>query len=208
MKSDQTNKENDSRKVADDDVEVVDSGIVVSAPANQPTEPLSKPTRKELILKEVKEVLAIVLYLAASLSILETYKSLILLEQGVHQFEHNYTVAIVEAVALGKIVALTQNLPFLNALRSHALIWGVLYQSLVMTLIVDLGGQLEDHLFPRSAKLLAESGDPLVLMVTHQLASMLIFIVLFAVRGANKALGSGTLRRVFFEPPRTEIDNR
>lgn len=164
-------------------------------------EPLLKPTKKQFLLREVKEVLAIVLYLAASLSLLETYKSLILLQQGVNEFGHNYTVAIVEALALGKIVALAQNLPFLNALRSRALIWVVLYQSIVMTVIVDLGGQLEDHFFPRSAKLLAESGNPLVLMATHQLASMLIFIVLFAVRGAEKSLGRGTLRKLFFEAP-------
>ncbi|CAN5388101.1 hypothetical protein BH10CYA1_BH10CYA1_52610 [soil metagenome] len=170
---------------------------------NDGAEPLLKPTKKQLVMREVREVLAIVLYLAASLSILETYKSLILLQQGVNEFGHNYTVAIIEALALGKIVALSQNLPFLNALRSRALIWVVLYQSIVMTIIVDLGGQLEDHFFPRSARLIAESGDPVVLMVTHQLVSMLIFMVLFTARGADRAFGHGTIKKLMFEPPQT-----
>ncbi len=73
-----------------------------------------------------------------------------------------------------------------------------------MTLIVDLGGRLEDHLFPRSAKLLAESGDTLVLIATHQLASMMIFILLFTVRSVDRALGSGTLRKIFLGAPRPE----
>jgi hypothetical protein len=201
MKSDGPNKENAAPHNGDEKIEPSFQDSVAGAPVNQPAQSIVKPTTKQLILREVKEVLAIVLYLAVSLSILETYKSLILLQQGINEFGHNYTVAIVEALALGKIVALAQNLPFLSALRSRALVWVILYQSIVMTIIVDLGGQLEDHIFPRSAKLLAESGDPFVLMVTHQLVSMMIFIVLFTVRGAEKALGRGTLKKLFFEPP-------
>ncbi|MDZ4838321.1 MAG: hypothetical protein SGJ27_31440 [Candidatus Melainabacteria bacterium] len=208
MKSDRISKENASHNDGIDKAEVLSTDAVASAPGKQPTEPVLVLTKKQVLLKEVKEVLAIVLYLAASLSILETYKSLILLQQGISEFGHNYTVAIVEAVALGKIVALAQNLPFLNALRRRALIWVVLYQAIVMTVIVDFGGQLEDHFFPRSAKLLAETGNPFVLMATHQLASMLIFIVLFTVRGAEKSLGRGTLWKLFFEAPDSENNTK
>lgn len=145
-----------------------------------------------------------VIYLAASLSILETYRSLLLLQLGMDEFVHNYTIAIVEAIALGKIVALAQKLPFLQAFRNRALVWAVLYQSVVMTAVVALGGQLEDHLMPASAKLLAQSGNPVALAVTRQLASLLIFVVLFTVRGADKALGSGTLWKLFFEEPHSK----
>ncbi len=159
---------------------------------------IAKPTKKQLILNELKEVGIVVGYLAVSLSILETYKSLILLQQGINMFAHNYTFALVESVALGKIVALAQNLPFLEAFEKHSLARAVLYQSIIMTLIVDVGGQLEDILFPRSAKLVAQSGDPTALMMTHQLASMLVFIVLFTVRGLSRKLGPGKLWKLIF----------
>ncbi len=131
-------------------------------------EPTTKPTRKERIMEEVKELGSTIGYLAISLSILETYKSLILLQQGVNDFQHNYGVALVESVALGKIVVLTQNLPFVQACNQHSLARAVLYQSVVLTLITDLGGRLEDFLFPRSARFLAQTGDPVALVITHQ----------------------------------------
>ena len=161
---------------------------------------MKKPT-KEAVMHEVKEVLAIVLYLAVSLSILGTYKSLVLFQRGVDEFSHNYAVAAIEALALGKIVALTQNLPLMKAFSDRALVWAVLYQSIVMTIIVDLGGMVEDQLFPRTARLLEQTGDPMVLMVSHQFVSMGIFIVLYSVRGADKALGSGSLWKLFFQAP-------
>lgn len=163
-------------------------------------EPAAKPTRKERIMEELKELGTTMGYLAVSLSLLETYKSLILLQQGVNAFQHNYCVALIEAVAYGKIVVLTQNLPFVKSCNSHSLARAVLYQSVVMTLITDLGGRLEDIIFPRSAKFVAQTGDPIVLMITHQLAAMCIFIVLYTVRGLDERLGPGKLWKLIFGP--------
>jgi hypothetical protein len=178
------------------------------APATrgETSEPHKKRSTKEALMEELKEVTAIVSYLAVSLSFLETYKSLLLLQLGDNEFVHGYTVALVEAVALGKIVALAQNLPFMNALKDRPLIWSVLYKAVVMTVIVDLGGKLEDYFFPRSAKLLEQSGDPIVLMVIHQLISMTIFVVLFAYRGADEALGKGTLAKLFLQAPKSRSE--
>ena len=162
-----------------------------------------KPTRKERLVHELKEFGITVGYLAASLSLLETYKSLILLQLGINNFQHNYAVALIESVALGKIVVLTQNLPFVKSCNQHSLARAVLYQSVVMTLITDLGGKLEDALFPRSAKFLAQSGDPIALAITHQLAAMSIFVILFTVRGLNERLGPGKLWQLIFAPKDT-----
>jgi hypothetical protein len=158
-------------------------------------------TKKQRIINEVKEVVVTILYLAASLCILQTYKSLILLQLGIKSFGQNYTFAIIEALMLGKIVVLAQHLPFLKACNRHSLARAVLYQSAVMTLIVDVAGKVEDSIFPHSAKLLEQSGNPLALMVTHQVASMSIFIVLFTVTGLDRMLGPGTLWRLVFRPP-------
>jgi hypothetical protein len=117
-----------------------------------------KTITKERLINELKEVAFTVGYLAASLSILETYKSLILLQQGINDFQRNYIFALVEAILLGKIVAITQKLPFLKACNRHSLATAVLYQAMVMTLITDVGARLEDILFPRSAGLVSQSG--------------------------------------------------
>jgi hypothetical protein len=198
MDSNESKKENTPRPAADVNIDA----SVPTAPANsEHSQSTAKRTKKEVILEELKEVAAIVAYLACSLCILETYKSLILLQLGMHEFVHNYEFAIVEALLLGKIVAVAQKLPLLSAFEDKPLAWLILFRSCVMTVIADLGGMVEDHIFPHSAHMIAQSGNPLALGITHQLASMLIFIVLFAVRGADNRLGPGTLRRMFFEAP-------
>ncbi len=157
-------------------------------------------TKKERLVEELKMVGLTMGYLAVSLSILETYKSFILLQQGINEFQHNYLFALVEAVLLGKIVALTQNLPFLKICNNRSLATAVFYQAAVMTVITDLGGKLEDLLFPHSAKWVQETGDPFALWATHQMAAMAIFIVLFAVREIDRAMGPGKLWQLIFSP--------
>lgn len=152
-------------------------------------------------MEELRELSINIVYLAGSLCILETYKSLILLQLGQREFVHNYVIAIVEALLLSKIVTLAQKLPLLNKFENQPLVLLILFRSLVMTLLVDLGGAAEDHFFPRSAHLIAQSGNPLALAITHQLACMLIFIVLFAVRGVDRRLGHGVLWNIFFKAP-------
>jgi hypothetical protein len=156
------------------------------------------PTMKQRLVSELKEIGITVAYLAVSLSILQTYKSLILLQQGINAFGNGYLFAIGEAIALGKIVALAQKLPFLKACNRHSLAQAVLYQSAVMTMIVAVGEQLEDILFPKAAKLLAQSGDPMALYVTHLLAGFLIFVFYFTFKGLDESLGPGKLWRLLF----------
>jgi hypothetical protein len=194
-----------SAGVADAELPRQDAATV--AADKRPSTTANHQAKKERLMLELKEIGLTVGYLAASLSILETYKSLILLQQGINDFQHNYIFALVEAVALGKIVAITQNLPFLKACNRHSLATAVLYQAVVMTLITDVAGRLEDVLFPRSAKLLSQSGDPLALAITHQFAAMLIFILLFTVKGIDKALGAGKLWKLFFGPAASKSDS-
>jgi len=160
-----------------------------------------KLSKKEFLIKELKDLGSIMGYLFVSLSVMETYKSLILLQLGIHAFQHNYLFALIEAIALGKIVALTQNLSLLKQFSGNSLYITVLIQAVIMTLITDVGGYLEDLIFPHAAQMLARTGNPLALTITHQWAAMLIFIVLFAFRGLDKRLGKGTLGKLFFAKP-------
>jgi|ERR1700733_10963464 len=179
-----------------------------SNPENKDTEAAASAplTKKQRVLNELREIAVTILYLAGSLCILETYKSLILLQQGINAFGQNYTVALLEAVMLGKIVVIAQNLPFLKPNSKHSLARAVLFQSVMMTLIIDAGGRLEDIIFPHTAKLLEQSGNPLVLMITHQVAAMSIFMVLFTVTGLDRLLGPGKLWRLVFDPPNNEAN--
>jgi hypothetical protein len=157
-----------------------------------------KRTKKEFLLHELKEVFSMVLYLAASLSLLGTFRALVLIQQGTNEFTHVYVVAIVEALALGKIVALAQNLKVFRAWDDRPLVWSVIFKSVLMTLIVDVGGSIEKAIF--DPHLVERPLHPLMLMITHQIALMTIFIVLFIVRDLNRALGPGKLFRLFFVP--------
>jgi hypothetical protein len=157
-------------------------------------------TKKQRLLHELKEIALTMLYLAGTLSVLETYKSLILLQLGINAFGQNYTFALLEALMLGKIVVLAKDLKFLKASPNRSLAQAVLFQSVMMTLITDVGGKIEDALFPHAASLIERSGDPVALMITHQVAAMSIFIVYFTVVGLDKMLGPKTLWRLLFVP--------
>src|SRR5262249_52083196 len=65
-----------------------------------------KRSKKEIVLEELREILFIVVYLAVSFSILATFRCLVLIQVGIDDFAHSYLVAGVEALALGKIVAI------------------------------------------------------------------------------------------------------
>jgi len=139
-----------------------------------------------------------VLYLAASLSLLGTFRALVLIQQGTNEFTHVYVVAIVEALALGKIVALAQNLKIFRTWDNRPLVWSVLFKSVLMTLIVDIGGSIEKAIF--DPHLVERPLHPIMLLITHQIALMTIFIVLFIVRDLNRTLGEGKLFNLFFVP--------
>ncbi len=159
-----------------------------------------KEVRKEFIVNELKELLNIVLYLAATLSLVATVKALVLIQLDINEFVHLYSVAIIEALLLGKVVALTQKLPIMNVFDNRSLIWSVFYKSVIMTIIVDIANALEDKLFPHSIGSHASTPlHPIVFLIAHQALLMCIFFVLYAARGLDRKLGHGTLVKMMVE---------
>ena len=161
--------------------------------------------RKEHLLSEIKELLSIVLYLAASFSLLATGKSLILIQLGINNFVHGYITALVESLALGKIVMLAQRIPTLNAFERKPLVWSSLFKSIVMAVIVCLGGAAEERIFARHVSQ-APLKQELVFMVAHISALVAVFYVLFLVRGLDNALGPGKLSRLLMTPMKPRSD--
>jgi hypothetical protein len=168
--------------------------------SNDPQEESAKPTKRQLVKHELREVFFTVLYLAASLSIVATFKSLILIQHGIDDFTHGYVVAIVLSLALGKVVAIAQKLPIIRAWNDRPLLFSVLYKAVLMTLIMNVACQAEDKLFPAMSHGSESTNHRLALIVAHQLALVSIFIVLFTFRDLDRVLGQGTLFRLFFYP--------
>lgn len=156
--------------------------------------------RKEHLKRELKELLGILIYLATSFCLLATVKSLILIQLGIHDFVHGYLKALVEALALSKIVLLAQGIPLLDALKRAPLVRSASFQAVVMSVIVFAGSVLEDKLF---AKHVAEAPlkQELLVSITHLAALFMVFYALFVARGLSKALGPNVLHKLLFEPP-------
>jgi hypothetical protein len=159
----------------------------------------SSSSRKEHILQELKELAIIFLYLAASFSILETMRSLILIQLGINNFIHGFVVALVEALALSKIVLLAQRLPLLNALNNRSLALSAFYQAVIMALVVFFAGQLEEKLFAHHVAD-APVRQQLGVTITHLATLLFVFYVPLVIRGLDRVLGPGKLAAAFLTP--------
>lgn len=161
-----------------------------------------KPTKKELLLHELRDIFGVMLYLAVSLSVLATFKGLALIQVGINEFAQLYTGAIVNALALGKFVVMAQNIPIMNAMDHKPLIWSVLYKSVLMTLIIDIASAAEETIFASITKHQASpSLHPIMFMVAHQITAMFIAMILFTVRGLDQRLGPGKLLQFLIGKP-------
>ena len=155
------------------------------------------PDRKQMLKHELRAYAGIALYLAACFSLLATVRAVVLIQHGINEFVHGYVVAIVEAVALGKVVLLAQNLRVLSAWEKRTLALSVLWKSFLMTIIVDIGGRIEGLIFHHAP---AHTIHPTIFFIAHQLAFMFIFVVLFTARELDRDLGPGKLFNLCFGP--------
>jgi hypothetical protein len=151
--------------------------------------------RKAWLIEEIKEIRAAFVYLLFSLSLLSTMKALVLAQQGIDEFLHCYLVALVQALALSKLVVLAQKLPLMDKWKQKPLLYAVFYQAVVMTVLINIGSSIEEKIFVHHPSV---SPHPVILLLTHQVVLLIIFIVLFTARGLNNRLGDGVLQKIFF----------
>lgn len=161
---------------------------------------------KEHLLEELREFKSIASYLGAWFCLFATMKSLVLIQVGVNDFVHGYIVALVEALALGKIVLLTKNIPILNWFKDRPLVYAAIYQAATLSIIVFCGGQLEDHFFSRKTEE-APLKEQLGMILAHLIALFMVFYSLFIARGLDKALGHGKLVQILKSVPESESSN-
>jgi len=164
-----------------------------------PAETTHKRSKKEIVVDELREILFIVIYLAVTFSILATFRCLVLIQVGINDFAHSYLVAGVESLALGKIVVIGQKMRVLKKFNSIPVAWAIICKSAIMTVLVELASKAEEK-FLSHALHNQTPAHPELLLISHTIALMCIFMVLFAVRDLDDMLGEGTIYRVFFSP--------
>ncbi len=154
--------------------------------------------RREFLMHELKELSEIVAYLAASFLLISTGKSLILIQLGVNNFVHGWVKALIESLALGKIVMLAQNIPLLTKTQNKSILSASAFKAIVMAVIVFFASELEEKLF---AKHVADAPikEEFLLMIAHLFGLFIVFYTLFVARGLDRALGKGTLWKLLTE---------
>ncbi len=151
---------------------------------------------RETLAEEVRRFLENFVYLAICLSVLETYRSLVLLQFGINQFKHGYILALTAALIMGKIATFSQRIKFFEIFDDRPLIWSVLYRSSLLTIMVAVFKFLEELIFASGHDIPGFHAS--VLTFTHYVGTMFVFFVLFTVRGLDRKLGEGTLSSIFF----------
>lgn len=151
---------------------------------------------KKTLAEEFRRFLENFVYLGICLSVLETYRSLVLMQFGINQFKHGYIIAITAAFIMGKIATFSQRIKFFEIFDERPLIWSVLYRSTLLTIFVAIFKVLEELIFDSGHKIPGFHAN--VLTFTHYAGTMFVFFVLFTVRGLDGKLGAGTLSSIFF----------
>lgn len=164
----------------------------------------TKEPLKKRIEHEIRDFLMISLYLFIVLSLLSAYKAVILRENNLDFTAHG--IALINALALGKVILIAQDLHFAERYRNRPLIYPTLLKAVAFTILLVIFKIAEDSLVGRfRGKSLEKSmsdfgggslGGILVL-------SCLLFVVLipfFAFIELRDQYGTDRLLGVFLRP--------
>jgi len=156
---------------------------------------------KEKILREVKELLAIFLYLALFFCAFTMYRQLVMKEMGFSYFHYGF--ALVKALVLAKVILLGQHVRFARVFDDRPLIVPTLYKVALFSLFA-LAFEILEHVI----RGLLHGKDPLgalqeIMNVGRDelLARILVMLVafapFFAFSETTRVLGEGRLRELF-----------
>jgi hypothetical protein len=161
-----------------------------------------KRTLKQKTYQGMKEFLAISGYLWAVFALLLLYKSVILAEYHVDFAYHG--LALINALALGKVILVAQELHLANRFKEAPLIYPTLFKSVVFSIVLAGFKILEEmaialyHGRPFTESIAAIGGGTLkgILSLTAILAALLI--PFFAFTELRRVLGEDKLEKLFF----------
>jgi hypothetical protein len=163
----------------------------------------------EKLKHEIKAVFLVTLFFAAWLGVLMGVKALIL--EDYHIRFTGFSMALVGALILGKVVLILEHVPLRVWLRRHP----VLVEVLVRTLLYAIGTLVvlllersiesrHEHggILPALANIFKHRDMPHVWANTICLGGALLFYNLFST--LKHELGPGGLARVFLSPPKSD----
>jgi hypothetical protein len=156
---------------------------------------------KEKLLHEVKELLAIFLYLALFFCAFTTYRLLVMKEMGVSYFHYGF--ALIKALVLAKVILLGQSVRFAKVFDDRRLIVPTFYKVILFSFFVlafevlehVIGGLLHgEDLQGAFHEMMSAGWDELL---ARTLVMLVAFIPLFAFTETARVLGEGKLRELF-----------
>ena len=166
-------------------------------------------TFKRRAFHEAKEGLIITLYLWAVFGLLVVHKSMILAEHHIDFAYHGF--ALINALALAKVMLLARRVDFITRLGNAPLIYPTLLKAAFYTVVLGCFKILEDALvglyrhesFELSISDLGGGTWQGVLTLTLLVFAVLIPFVGFGELG--RVLGEGELARIFFRRKTTDF---
>ena len=165
----------------------------------------SKPTLKQKAYHELKEFLGIALYLWVILALFQLYRSLLLREEHLSAVAHQ-GFAIINALALGKVLLIAKALHLGEWIEDWPLIYPTLLKSALFTIVLACFKILEDAgLGMCRGKSFQESiadlgGGTLNEILCVSLIMFVVLIPFFVLTELQGVFGEGKLLQLFFRP--------
>ena len=164
----------------------------------------AKRSLKQKILHEMRECLVIALYLFVVLSLLSVHKSMILAQYHIDFAIHG--VALINALALSKVILVAQDLHLADQIRNAPLIYPTLVKSFAFTVVLAIVKIAEDAVVGRfrgesfHASLSDLEGGSWPAILTLMGLIFVMLIPFFAFTELRRVFGSERLIGVFFRP--------
>ena len=159
---------------------------------------------KQAIYREVTSFLGIAVYLYFLLGVLALHESVVSAKNGIEY--HFYGFAIINALILGKVILIADDLHFADWFRERAPIYSILVKSVAFTILLLVFDIVEEEVVGMlKGKALGESfphigdGSPRAFLYT-----IIIFFIglipFFAYKEIGRVFGERELRSLFFKP--------
>jgi hypothetical protein len=163
-------------------------------------------TLKQRAYRGIKDYLAISLYLWIILGLFVLYKSVLLSEEDIPFTAHGF--ALLNALALGKIMLLAQEFHFADQAKEAPLIYPTLLKSAAFAIILGVFKIIEEaliglfHRQPFSESIAALGGGSLKGILTFMLLLCVLLIPFFGFTELDRVFGEEKLKQLFFRARR------
>ena len=162
----------------------------------------SKRTFKERVFHGMREYLLIALYLFVVFSLFSTYKAVILAEHKIELAPHG--LALINALALGKVILFGEELHLANHFRDAPLIYPTLLKSFVYTLLLACFKIVEEvvvgmyHGEPFGESFAVFAGGSWKGVLSFTVLMCVVLIPFFGFTELRRVLGEDRLVGAFF----------